>query len=882
MTTPHKPRPPRWADRLLEWYCAPHLLEEVQGDLREEFDYQVHRVGVRRARLDYLRNVLGFARPFAVKRKISEYSNPTNTDMLQNYFKIAWRNVERNRTYALLNTVGLALGIACGLALFVLVRHHLSTDRYHRNADRIYRVVTDFRLPDGETHSPGVPGPMGTALRTDFPQLEKVAMVNFAFGFTIDVPNPKSGKPDRYLQNDGIALVDPAFFDIFDYNWLAGNPKTTLNEPNTIVLTERWAKRFFGDRNPIGQVIRADNKHNLKVTGLLKNYPDNTDLRFDMFVSMSTHKQINPNHYQGYWGSVNSATQCYVLFNDQFTPEQLTNSLPAFHDKYYTGNSEADTDFHALQPLREIHFDDRYRGVIQYWLLWTLALTGVLLVTIACINFVNLATAQAVRRSREVGVRKALGSTQWQLFWQFITETALITVAALALAVALVEVSLQPFSQLLRLPFTLSFHDSGSALFLTALFVLIVALSGSYPALVLSSFNPVAALRSRLSTRTVGGVSMRKVLVITQFTVSQTLIIGVIVMMNQTQLLKSADLGFKKDAIVTLTLFEQDKSKLQTLRNRLTQLSDVADISYSRTAPASNSNNSSGTFRFHNRSEDEGYEANIRPADDHYFKLYDIPFVAGRNLFESDTMREVVVNETMVRKLGLRRPQEILGKTITLGHGERARHYPVVGVVRDFNAHSLHMAIPPIIVGPLVNNYYLASIRLRTNNLQQAVKRVEGIYAQTFPDQPFEYAFLDDTLASYYQVEQTNLTISQAFALIAILISCLGLYGLVAFMVSQRTKEIGVRKVLGASVSSIIYLFSKEFIVLLLIAFLVAGPVAYYLMHEWLARYSYRIDLDASMFVLALTASILVAWLTISFQSIKAALMNPTKSLRSE
>ena len=707
-------------------------------------------------------------------------------------------------------------------------------------------------------------------------------MANFGYGFTIDIPDPKGGKADRYLQNDGIALVDPEFFDIFDYQWLAGNPKTALTEPNTIALTERWAKRFFGDRNPIGQVIRVDNKHNLKVTGLLKNYPDNTDLRSDMFVSMSTNKQLNPNYYQGKWGSVNSGVQCYVLFNDQFTPEQLTSSLPAFHDKHYAGNSEADTDFHSLQPLREVHFDERYRGTIQYWMLWTLALTGVLLVTIACINFVNLATAQAVRRSREVGVRKTLGSTQQQLFWQFITETALITVGALALAVGLVEALLPTFSQLLRLPVTLSYHNSESAVFLITLFVIVVALSGFYPALVLSGFSPVAALRNRMSARTIGGVSMRKVLVVTQFAVAQTLIIGVIVMMNQTQLLKSTDLGFKKDAVVTLTLFEQDKSKLQTLRNRLTQLSDVADISYSRAAPASNSNTSYGTFSFDNRSEDEGFEANIKEADDHFFKLYDIPFVAGRNLFQSDTMREVVVNEMMVKKLGLRRPQEILGKTITLGHGEQARHYPIVGVVRDFNAHSLHKAIPPMIVGPSVSEYFLASVQLRTSNLQQAVKRVEGIYAETFPDQPFEFAFLDDTIASYYQAEQTNMTVSQAFALIAILISCLGLYGLVSFMVSQRTKEIGVRKVLGASVPNIIYLFSKEFTTLLLVAFVIAGPTAYYLMHGWLARYPYRIDLGAGMFVQALTASVLVAWLTVGFQSIKAALMDPVKSLRSE
>jgi ABC-type antimicrobial peptide transport system permease subunit len=697
------------------------------------------------------------------------------------------------------------------------------------------------------------------------------------YGFTLTVQNPATGNQDRFLENGGIALVEPAFFEIFDYQWLAGNPKTALTEPNSIVITEKWAKKFFGSRNPIGQTMLADNKHTFKVTGLLKDYPANTDLKYDMFVSYNTHKEVNPKYYMGNWGWVSSATQCYIRLSDEFTAKQLSDALPAFHKKYYT--QKDNVHHHVLQPLHDIHFSEKYYGSIEKDRLYIMLLIGLVIVVIACINFINLATAQAVKRSKEVGVRKVLGSTQVQLFWQFINETALLTLLAVGIALFLTVLALPYLNEWMQVSIALNlFTDPLLLPFLALLSLAIIVLAGFYPAIILSGFKPVLALKGKITSIQAGGLSLRRGLVVAQFAISQAFIIGILVMTYQLEYFRTADVGFKKDGVVNVTLFDHDQVKLETFRNTLAALPAVEGVSYSLTPPMSSGNNNYDFFRFDTRTEKEGYQVNVKAADAHYLDTYGLTLLAGRNLLPSNTVREVLVNETLLYKLGFSQPEQILGKTMHTWGGS----YPVVGVVKDFHIFSLKDPIDPCVITTASDQYYTAGVRLKASNFAEAVSGIEKVWNKLFPADVFEYSFLDEAVANQYKGEEVMARLTNAFAAIAVFISCLGLYGLVSFMALQKTKEIGVRKVLGASSLQIWMLFSREFALLMGLAFVIAAPVAWYIMNLWLQNFQYQITITPDIFGLAVCITLIVAALTVSYQTIKASLANPVKSLRNE
>ncbi len=798
--------------------------------------------------------------------------------MLKNYLIIAYRNVLRHQSHTVINIFGLALGITCSLLIFLTVRFHLSTDAYHGHANRIYRVVTELHFPEGTQHSPGAPIPIGEALKNDFPQIEKVSMLVANYGFLITIQHPTQQKERRFLENQGIALVEPAFFDIFDYQWLAGNSQTALAEPNSVVITEKWAKKFFGDENPIGKVIKADNKHTFKVTGLLKDYPANTDLRYDMFVSYNTHKEINPQYYKGNWGWISSATNCYIKLPHSYTAGQISAAMRAFHKKYYDAEG-LKIHKHVLQPLRDIHFNEQYYGSMQKEVLYAISGVGIIILVIACINFINLSTAQATRRSKEVGVRKVLGSTRKQLFWQFIYETALLTFSALVLGLLLSTLILPSLNQWMGISLEINLlNDIYLLIFLALLVVTIIFLSGFYPAMVLSGFKPVMALKGKITSQQIGGVSLRRSLVVVQFAISQVLIIGVLVMLYQLDYVKNADLGFKKEAIVNVTLFDQDSNKLETFRNKLIQTPGVEKVSFSLTPPIGNGNTNYDFFRFDTRTVKEGFQINVKAADHNYLNVYDLKLIAGRNLLRSDTIRELIVNETLLAKLGIAQPEQILGKIIHTWGGS----YPVVGVIKDFHQHSLQSGIDPCVITTISQSYYLAGIRLKTGNFNQTVKRIEEAWNSSFPDQVFEYSFLDEMIASLYKSEEIMANLINTFAAIAIFISCLGLYGLVSFMALQKTKEIGVRKVLGATTGQILLLFSREFARLLMIAFICAAPLAWYIMTLWLQNFQFQITITPDIFLLAALITVFVAAITVGYQTIKSSIVNPVKSLRSE
>ncbi len=801
--------------------------------------------------------------------------------MIRNYFVTALRTLLRNRTYALLNVAGLAVGITACILIFLLLRFELSFDNFHARPDRIYRVATEFDGPEGKGYTGGLPDPAPDALRTDFPQLEAVAPIYTIYNG--QMTTYQGDKPDKKFKEElGIILADGNFLQVFNFPLLSGTPGKALSDPNTVVLTRETAQRYFGDwRRAVGQTLRFnyDTTAFVRVTGVLADLPANTDFPIKALVSYKTRRGGTE------WGGVNSNMQCFVVLPHGMSQAQFQGLMPGLSKKYREPR-DAKRVTQVLQPLADIHFDDRFgtytgrttsRGVIR-----AIAIVGIFLLVTACINFVNLATAQAVKRAREVGVRKALGGDRNQLIGQFIGETALITLAAVLLSTVL-GISLLPVLNAfmdVQIPLRL-LTDWQLFAFLFGLFVLMSLLSGLYPAIVLSGFKPVEALKSKMTTTSVAGLSLRRSLVVVQFVISQVLVIGTLVAINQMQYFKNAPLGFSKDAIITVPLPDdpQKAAKLGTLYRQLADLRDVESVSYSFTPPSSDANWNTG-WRFSDQAERAPYPVNIKPADTAYVRTYGLQLVAGRMYQAADTAREYVVNETFVKKAGLKNADAALGKLIVMGRNGIPK--PIVGVVKDFHLYSLRQGLDACILTTNQSFFGLAGLKVRSQNLPGTVEAIKQVWSATFPDFVFEHRFLDETIARFYESEDRLTKLFQVLAGVAIFIGCLGLYGLVSFMAERKVKEVGVRKVLGASTGNIVFLFSKEFLQLIVIAFAVAAPLSYYLMNKWLQDYENRVSLGAGVFLLAAGVTVSIAFLTVGYRSVRAASANPVKALRSE
>lgn len=801
--------------------------------------------------------------------------------MLLNYLKITLRNLRKNRTYTLINVLGLALGISCALLIFALVRYHYQTDQHHQKYERIYQFTTRFASPSGGGSTRGVPYAFGKAVRNDQPNIEQLAMLEEWYSPLIIVPTVDGADRKIKEKDHPGAFVQPAYFRIFDYTWLAGGPDD-LRQPGTVVLSAEMARKCFGTlANVVGRSVRLNAHIPARVVGIFADYQDNTDLAYPIMASWASLKEqrgIRPEDEP--FDNLNSTTHCFALFDSRFSVTDWNRQLPSFVKKYNPKNSK-DTSYPAVL-FSTMHLSPDFGGV-SGGLLLSLVAIGMLLIGTASINFVNLATAQALNRGREVGVRKVLGSSHSQLFWQFMGETMLIVLAATALAMGLFYYGQLLAHEYLSGPFKFTFYFSPSVLGWLALLVAgVTLLAGLYPALVLAGFRPVVVLAGRLTTRQAGGISLRRGLVVAQFAISQALIIGLVVVANQLQYVRAKDMGFRKDAILTVRLPDlptQDRSKMRTFRNVATALPDVAKFSYSMAGPPQSAWTSSTSVRFDTRSEEEPYSPQQTWIDANYINLYGLKLVAGRNLYPSDTARETLINETLAHRLGFTKPADVVGKVI---HKGGFAPLEIVGVLKDYNQSDLKERINPLFLTTYADGFYSANIQLRSVNYSQALSQLEKAYNQVYTNSVFEPEFVDQQLESAYRQEQTMGKLINLFAGVALLIGCMGLYGLVLFMVVQKTKEIGVRKVLGASVGSILWLFSWEFVRLIGLAFVMAAPVAWWVMDSWLQNFQYRISLNPGIFLIALLTTVVIALLTVSFQSIRAALVNPVKSLRSE
>ena len=890
-----KPHPPRWAEKLLSLWGHPDTLEEVQGDLLELYDYWVNAQGKRRADWRYSLSAMKLLRPLAKSTYSKEYPQPflISPAMIRNYFLIAWRNLKRNRAFSAINIVGLSMGLATCILISLFVFDELSYDRYNEKADRIVRVYFQGAMNGGKINEATVMPPTAQTLKRDYPEVLEATRLR-------DGGDPIIAYGNQTFKETAVAFVDSNFFQVFTLPFLKGDPKTALNQPNTMVITQAMAKKYFGNDDPIGKILTIKTGDaTCKVTGVIDRIPTNSHFHIDFFASMAS----MPDSKSSSW--MTSAYFTYLVLPKGYDYKQLEAKLPRVIEKYMGPQLQQTFGMNLaqfrqkgndvglfLQPLTDIHLHSNFAydlspaGDIRY--VYIFGAIALFMLLIACINFMNLSTAGASKRSKEVGIRKVMGSVKSALVNQFLTESVLLTAIALGLAIGIVYIALPLFNDLSGKNLTLNFVATPWLLPSLLLLGFIVGiLAGSYPAFFLSSFKPItvlkgsgSALRSKLGGGS-KGLSLRSTLVVIQFSISFILIVGTTVVYQQLKYIQNTKLGYDKDQVLVLQETWRLGKNETILRDQLLQDTRVANATVSGYLPAGPSN-SNNFMVYPDDNTSQFFKTLQYEVDEHYVPTLGMKMVAGRNFskdFGTDSTG-IILNETAAKAFGW--GAKALGHTITRPDNEgRKATYRVIGIVKDFHFRSLHERIGPLVM-TLGKNSGLLIARVKTKNVAGLLTSLEKQWARFGVEAPLEYSFLDQNFNATYQAEQKIGRILGIFAGLTIFVACLGLFGLATFVAEQRTKEIGVRKVLGASVPGIITLLSTDFLKPVLVAILIASPIAWYAMRTWLQDFEYRIDLSWWMFASAGVLAITIALLTVSFQSIKAALMNPVKSLRSE
>ncbi|WP_338875974.1 permease prefix domain 2-containing transporter [Spirosoma sp. SC4-14] len=888
------PLPPRWADRLLEWFCAPHLLEEVQGDLHERFERNCQQVNIGFARRQYGREVLSFLRPFAVKRKPDQYPSPffANPVMLRNFFKIAFRNLTKNKVSSLINLFGLTLGATACLVIYLITHYELSYDTFHPDRERIYRLVGKVKYnPTDEVHTVGfIPNAVPAAIRREITGLETVAAFH-TIETDVLIPTGKE-KPNHFESSrrtggsTDIVVVDPQYFEIFTYKWLIGNPKV-LNEPFKVVLTEQKAHKYFGPlpvEELIGKEIIYRDSVRVSVAGIVKDWERPTDFTFTDFISMATVRasrlknEINLDQWDDNW----SASQAYIKLSEGTVPAQLVPLFQQFSKQHYAKEMKFWPD---LQPLSDVHFNadyqDNYSRKAHLPTLYGLMGVAAFILLIAAINFINLSTAQSIQRAKEIGIRKVMGSSRKGLITQFLSETAVLTLLGVGIAVLLVGPILLAMQPLLPKGLTVDLFNLQTILFLLGLIVVTSMLAGFYPAWLLSSYLPALTLKGQNALKGSRTGHLRKGLIVFQFTVSLAFIVGTLMVGRQLNFMRNKDLGFSTDATIEVRTLWDEKS--QVLAQKIKQLAGVERITMEWFPPMGSSYMVT-KLKYHGQNDkDIEMDVSAKVGDANFIPLYKLRLLAGRNYYKSDSLRELVINASYAKALGFRKPAEAINQLLEFGD----KKLPIVGVVADFHEQSFHEKIGPVFIGHIPDRAKNIGIKLITkgrqaDDLKETLAHIEQAWKAVYPDNKFNYTFLDDSIAQLYEKETKTAQLVNLSTAIAILVSCMGLFGLATFTAEQRTKEIGVRKVLGASTGNIVVLLSQDFLKLVVVALIIASPIAWWAINEWLQDFAYKVDLTWWVFALAGLIAMLITLLTISFQSFRAALTNPAKSLRTE
>lgn len=800
--------------------------------------------------------------------------------MLNTYFKVTLRTLLRDKVTTIINLAGLTLGITTCLILFLIIRDGSSYDKHHSKLDRIYRVVSHSIENGRDFYTEGVPPALPEAFRNDFPEVEEVVFTSYRRSTMVSVEQP-DGTFKKFDERKGVVVTEPSFFKVFDRGMVIGDAIKGLDDPNEALISRAWANRYFGDiEKAIGKAIKHDDVE-YTIRGVMEDYPSTTDLPFDLMLSLTSTR----NAFESLgWSSVSDNDNCYFLLKEDQSIEKVNASMEAFAAKYLgTGDDNTRRSEYMIQSMGDVHTDNRY-GTYNKKMppsaRISLIAIGTFLLVMACINFINLITAEAVRRTKEVGIRKVLGSSRFQLIQKFTGETCIVTVVAVMLSLSLTQLLLQPMNTFLDMELSLQMgSDHRIWLFLLTLTLGVSLSSGLYPAFVISRFRPVAVLKGNVSMKSAGNFNLRRSLVVMQFFISQLFIIGSIVVVKQMSFIESQDLGFRKEAIVTVPIPEKEDmspgSKMRTLKNEVMRLSSVEGASLNYSPPSSAGVLSTG-FKLTDNSEELTTE--VKQVDGNYLDIFAINLIAGEGLGDSDTTNGFLVNEKLVQTAGYGSNEEIIGKEIEFW----GKRLPVKGVVRNFNTRSLGKPIEPVILLNDVRGYNNLSIKLTGTNMQSTISDIQKLWEASYPEYLFKYEFLDEQVKNLYRGERKMSTMVTIFSFVAVFIGCLGLFGLISFMANQKVKEVGIRKVLGASVESIVLLFSKEFLKLIAIGFLLAAPASAFVMNKYLQEFAYRIELGPSVFIMALGVAIALALLTVGMKSFKAASADPARSLRSE
>lgn len=811
--------------------------------------------------------------------------------MFQNYVKIALRNLRKHKAYSFINVVGLAVGLACCLLISLYVKDELSYDRYHAKADRIFKVVMDARRPEKQSQFALTPAPLAEALVRDFPEVETTTRLFTFFGEGL----VRHG--EKRFNETGIYFGDSTFFDVFSIPLLRGDIKTALTQPNNVVLSETAARKYFpqagsamGYEDPRGKTLSINNDgFDLQVTGVMQDIPANTHFHCDFLISLSTTRMSrNPSFI------TNNNFHTYAVLRPNASAQALEAKFPAAIKKYAAAQvaarfGQSFEEYTAagnetkwkLVSIADIHLRSNREYEIEangnITSVYLFAAIAAIVLLIACINFMNLATARSASRAKEIGVRKVVGSNRLQLLRQFLTEALLLSFLALLIALVLVELFLPTFNQLAGKQIETSFFANGKSLAaLLGVTVLVGLLAGSYPALVLSAMRPVLVLKSSSSINK-SGAWIRRGLVVFQFAVSVALIAGTLIVHNQLGFVLNRRLGFDKEQVLVIKRASALGQQREAFKQKLLQNSNVINAAASTTLPGKLYGRS--TYRALGAPAENSHAMHEMYVDENFLPTLGIALNTGRNFsfeFATDTSA-VILNEAAAKLFDWNEP---IGQFLTQP-GDSLWRANVIGVVQDFHFESLHKQIQPLVILYQPSFQYL-SIRVRPENIAATVQAVETLWHEFAPQQPFEFAFLDQDFDAQYRAEERTGKIFGIFAVLAILIACLGQFGLASFTIQKRTKEIGVRKVLGASATSIVSLLSKEFVKLVVIAMLIASPLAYYVMNRWLQDFAYRIDIGVLTFVLAGSVALVIALLTVSLQSLRAAMANPVEALRYE
>lgn len=808
--------------------------------------------------------------------------------MLKNYFSVALRNLLRNKGFSFINIFGLAIGLATCLLIMVYVMDELGYDRFNRNADRIYRIDGDIKLGANHFITASSPGPLGPALKQDYPEVEETTRFRGQGGFFVR-------KNGQNIREDRVMYADSSLFRVFTLPMLAGDPATALRDPQSVVITEQTARRYFSSIDIVGRTLLINDTVNYKITGVIKDLPSNAHFHFDFFLPLS---ELELSRRSNEWLNQNFNT--YILLKKGADPKKIEADLGEMVNKYVGPLQGAvlHTSMEAflksgnfirysLMPLSDIHLHSQKlgelgpNGSIEY--VYIFSAIAVFILLIACVNFMNLSTARSSNRATEVGIRKVLGSLRRQLIFQFITESILVSFIAMILALCIAWLSLPGFN-------ALAAKDLGLGLLarpwlipgLAATVIAIGTLAGSYPAFFLSSFRPILVLKGSLSSGFRTGF-LRNSLVVFQFGISLLLIVGTLVIYNQLSFIRNKRIGFDRSQVLVIANSSSLGDKTETFREQVLGLTGVKGATISAYLPTSFRRNSETYFL--NPAMDQSSALNVQnwPVDDQYIPVLNMEMVQGRNFskeFGTDS-QAVVINEAAARLMGVPDP---LNRTLyEMPHPQTAipNKWHIIGVVRDFNFSSLRASVEPLVLFRAAAGGSMA-FRVQSRNIPGLVAKIEDRWKTTAPTQPFSYSFMDDDFNTAYKSESRMGSISGCFSVLAVFIACLGLFGLAAYGAEQRAREIGIRKVLGATVTNIITLLCRDFLRLIAISALIAFPVSAWYMHRWLEGFAYRVSIGWQIFGLAALLIVGIALVTVSFQAIKAALANPVKSLRTE